>query len=246
MSCACMMRPRRAALPYSSRECDSAVMHLVCEAVDDDADERVSYAAYHEAGHVVGAAAFGLATEYATIGGGRPHVKPARGISFKDALIPHMIVSTAGDVALAVAIGEFWRPSWTAMRDYLAQARAALGRCDRCKEAAMLVYSFPHATDDALVEMWIRIFNMTTSLFCDDEIRGAMLTLARELRERTLMWRDDIDALMSRYSLRDAQERILDGSISRRGGPNESHRATQTDTRRGNSLCVLRQEGQLR
>jgi hypothetical protein len=50
---------------------------------------------------------------------------------------------------------------------------------------------------------------MTTSLFCDDEIRGAMLTLARELRERTLMRRDEIDALMSRYELRDAQERIL-------------------------------------
>lgn len=210
MKCSCMSKPF-AAHPHQSRECDAPVMHLTCEREDDDADERVLSASYHESGHVVAAAAFGWATRYVTIGGNAPHVKPDTKISFKDAFIPNMIVSTAGDVALAVATGEFWRPSWTAMRDYLTQARESLGRCDRCQESAMLVYSYPDAADDELAEMWARIFNVTTALFCDDEIRGAMLTLARELRERTLMWRDDIDALMSRYALRDAQERILDG-----------------------------------
>jgi hypothetical protein len=168
--------------------------------------------ARHEAGHAVAAAATGRVTDYATIGNGAPHVKYCATLE-PPSVLDIVITTIAGDVAARVGNGDLNKPSATQLLAALRKAREGdSGRCDACHVAKVLTTYFPECTDEKIVETWCGLIVVTHSLLFHDEVRGAMLALGRELHDKTLLHRDEIESIFARYDLRAAYEEAL-GSL---------------------------------
>lgn len=165
--------------------------------------------ARHEAGHVVAGAAAGIVCERVTIGGNQPHARQhADGVS---SLLSEMTVSTAGSIAEWTATDRDRRPSWSFLARHVLRAREGkTGVCDRCREAAVLVACFADLDNAEIVERWFAFFDSTADFVATDEWSRAIDELADALIEKTLLEREEIDAMLCRHDLVGAMQRAIE------------------------------------
>lgn len=164
----------------------------------------------HEAAHAVAAVATGRGVEYATIGGGAPHVRYSP-VDRPPSVLDICITTTAGAVGERIGNGLTWSPTWSRFAGAIRKARAGeSGSCDGCHAAKVIVDYFGECDDGTLIESWFGILDATHALMKDDEVRGAMLKLARELHEKTLIEKPHIAEILRPFDLAGAMDRALE------------------------------------
>lgn len=176
---------------------------------EEEVDRLFASCARHEAGHVVAGAARGIACERVTIGGNQPHARQhADGLS---SLLDAMTVSLAGSIAELAVVNREWRPSWSFLARHVLRAREGkTGVCDRCREAAVLVACFADLDNAEIVERWFAFFDSTADFVATDEWSRAIDELADALIEKTLLEREEIDAMLCRHDLVGAMQRAIE------------------------------------
>jgi hypothetical protein len=168
----------------------------------EEIDRIFARYARHEAGHVVSYAARGIVCERATIGGSKPHARFHFDVDCS--LLEFMTHSQAGSIAEWATVDRDWRPSWTYLMNYIKRAREGqFGVCDRCHEAGALVHCFPDLDDADIVERWFVLFDSTAAYVASESWARAIDALTTALLEKTLLERDEIEAILSKFDLSD-------------------------------------------
>ena len=155
------------------------------------------------------AAATGVGIEFVTCDGSNPHTRYSP-IGGDRTLRAGLLRTTAGDVAAAIGTFTLWRPAWAHLKQSLARARGGQhGTCDYCVSAAALAYALPDIPDETLINSWREVFEIGFWLFSDDETLGALISLARALKDQTTLDGDDVAEILGGYKLEAAYRDVL-------------------------------------
>lgn len=163
----------------------------------------------HEAGHAVMAAATGARVTHITIETHRPCTHWEGGNA---SLLASILRTCAGYVGDATSNGTLWRPSSARMTQAVARARGGeplVGSCDWCAGSQSLVKSLPDASDRDLVDSWREVHEIAAWVLTHDETRGALISLARTLHDKTTLDGDEVSAILAPYKLVDAYRDVM-------------------------------------
>ncbi|AZG75987.1 hypothetical protein [Methylocystis rosea] len=197
--CACLS----VKFDHAPHDAPAAAHDMLCEEIAELAKTFDFFPlAAHEAGHAVAAAIIGRPAKYVTISLSGPHTMYSD-VPGDTRVLASIFCTVAGKVGDAVATSSGWFPSWPLLASYIERARAGegVGHCDCCQDARLLVESFQHMDDQALVENWREMFRLAFDVFYDDDVRGALLSVASALIDKTILHQDEIAQICDRYSL---------------------------------------------